>query len=104
MIGAGISVLSGQVVYIAMINLYASKFYKIGFEWGKIGLIFVLSVGMTIINHYLPFENMILVYAIRLTMLIGFIVLLYKLNFFEQIEIQRLKEGVGKLKKRFLKL
>jgi O-antigen/teichoic acid export membrane protein len=103
MIGAGISVLCGQVVYIALINLYASKLYKIGFEWGKIGLIYLLSVGLVVINHYLPFENIIIVYTIRLAMLFGFIVLLYKLNFFEQIEIQRIKEGIGKLRKRFLK-
>lgn len=97
MIGAGISVLSAQIVYTGLLVYLSERQMKINFEWKKIILVFSLGVLMFLLNVYLPVKNIWIECTIKLFLLALFPLILYKLNFFEPIEIQRAKEGVIKL-------
>jgi O-antigen/teichoic acid export membrane protein len=97
MTGAACSVLMAQIIYMSLVAYYSGKYMKINFEWGKIFLIYGLAILMFIIIQYTKTGNFLLNSIIKLVMIAIFPLILYKLNFFEQIEIQRVKEGVAKV-------
>jgi O-antigen/teichoic acid export membrane protein len=100
MMGAGYSTLIAQIIYVTQVSYFSSKLYKIQFEWGKIMTIFMISIAMFLLNQFLAIRNFWLASFERLILLFVFPMILYKLNFFEKIEVQRLKEGSYKLLKK----
>jgi O-antigen/teichoic acid export membrane protein len=97
MMGAGYSTLIAQIIYVTQVSYFSSKLYKIQFEWGKIMTIFMISIAMFLLDQFLAIRNFWLASFERLILLFVFPLILYKLNFFEKIEVQRLKEGSYKL-------
>ena len=96
MMGAGISVLVSQITYTSLIVYLSEKQMKINFEWEKIFLAIALGVVMFFAGLYLPVKNIWIAGVIKLAMLGLYPYILYKLKFFEPIEIQRTKEGIIK--------
>lgn len=96
MIGAGISVLVSQITYTSLIVYLSEKQMKISFEWKKIFLAIALGIVLFFAGLYLPVKNIWIAGVIKLAMLGLYPLILYKLNFFEPIEIQRTKEGIIK--------
>lgn len=101
MMGAAYSTLISQIVYTALLTYTAGRQIKIGFEWIKILLIYGLAVSLYICSQFTESLNFFLASAIRLTLLGIFPVVLYKLNFFEKIELIRLREGITKIFNRY---
>jgi O-antigen/teichoic acid export membrane protein len=101
MMGAAYSTLCSQILYTAILTLTAGKQIKIGFEWVKILLIYFLAIALYMGDQMTSTLNIFLAYAIRLALLAIFPVVLYKLNFFEKIEIIRLREGISKVFDRY---
>lgn len=97
MMGAALSIISAQIIYTGLLTFYSSKQMKIHFEWGKITLIFVLGIGFFELEQLSTNSNILINSIWRLVILVIFPIILYKLNFFESIEIQRLKEEINKL-------
>lgn len=96
MIGAAYSVLVAQIIYTGLLAYFSGRQMKITYEWSKILQIFSLGILIFIIIQYCGIKNVLLISAFKLFMLALFPLVLYKLNFFEKIEIQRLKEGIVK--------
>lgn len=96
MMGAAYSVLMAQIIYMGLVAYFSGKQMKISFEWGKILQIYVLAIVLYIGVQYWGIRNLLLDSVIKLILLAAFPIVLYKLNFFEQIEIQRVREGIIK--------
>jgi O-antigen/teichoic acid export membrane protein len=96
MMGAAYSVVSAQIVYVAIVSYSSGKHLKIDFEWNKILLIYSLAIVLFVCQQWLKINNFLISSAVKLIILSSFPVILYKLNFFEKIEIQRVKEGFFK--------
>jgi O-antigen/teichoic acid export membrane protein len=96
MMSAAYSVLVSQIIYTGLLAYFSGKFMNIRFEWGKILQIYFLVIIIFIFIKFLGIKNFYLDSVIKLIMLTLFPIILYKMNFFERIEIQRLKEGIIK--------
>jgi O-antigen/teichoic acid export membrane protein len=96
MMGAAYSVVTAQVIYTSLLAFLSGKQLKIDFEWSKILLIYILAILLFGLVYYLAIQNFWMDALVKLIILSIFPIVLYKLNFFEQIEIQRAKEGVLK--------
>ena len=101
MMGAAYSTLISQVIYTAILTVTSGRQLKVGFEWFKISLIYFLAISLFLANQFTASFNFFLASFIRLFLLAVFPLVLYKLNFFEKIEIVRLKEGIGKIFNRY---
>ncbi len=101
MFGAAIAVLLAQIIYTGLVAYFSGRHMYIAFEWNKISEIFALAIFIFLFVQYFQIKNFYLDTLIKLIMLTLFPLILYKLNFFEKIEIQRLKEGVMKSLVRF---
>jgi O-antigen/teichoic acid export membrane protein len=101
MMGAAYSTLCSQIVYTAILTFTSGRQIKVGFEWFKILLIYFLAIALFIGNQYTASLNFFLASAIRLILLAIFPLVLYKFNFFEKIELTRLREGIGKIFSRY---
>lgn len=101
MMGAAYSTLISQIIYTAILSVIAGKQLKVGFEWFKILLIYTLAISLYAGNQFTLSLNFYLAFLIRLLLLGVFPVVLYKLNFFERIELVRLREGIGKILNRY---
>ena len=78
----------------------ANRFMPIGFEWKKIFTVLILVLIFFIIGMSVDNDHKFLLGTVRVILLAIFPLILYKLNLFEAIEIQRTKEGIMKLKNR----
>jgi O-antigen/teichoic acid export membrane protein len=101
MMGAAYSTLLSQIIYTAILSIIAGKQLKVGFEWFKILLIYSLAIALYVGNQFTVSLNFFVAFFIRLLLLGIFPIVLYKLNFFERIELMRLREGIGKIFNRY---
>jgi len=97
MMGAAYSTLISQIVYTAILSITAGKQFEVGFEWFKISMIYSLAIALFIINQFTVSLNFFLATFIKLILLGIFPIVLYKLNFFEKIELLTLRQGIGKI-------
>ncbi len=101
-VGAAWSALISQAINTILITVIASRFMPIGFEWKKIFTVLALSIIFYVIGTKIDSEYKALVATLRIILLILFPYILYKLQMFEAIELQRVKEGSIKLKIRII--
>ena len=101
MMGAAYSTLISQIVYTSILTITSGKQMKIGFEWFKILLIYSLAIALFIAGGLTRSMNFFLASFFKLILIGIFPVVLYKLKFFEKIELQRLREGIGKIINRY---
>jgi O-antigen/teichoic acid export membrane protein len=99
MMGAAFSVFAAQVIYSSTLSFLSGKFYEIKFEWGKVILICMIAITIYFIGQLISGYSLWIIFPIRLSLMMLFPFILYKLHFFEAIEIQRLKDGFFKLKR-----
>ena len=98
-VGPAISTLLSQTVYVGLIAIISNKLMKINFEWTKVFLSVFIAILFFIIGEYLITQSVILIIVIRTFLLLLYPFILYKLNFFEAIEIERLIQLKEKVKK-----
>lgn len=106
-LGAAYSALISQAINTIMITVIANHFMPIGFEWRKIFTVMIISVIFFLIGFIIEPDSRALLAVIRIALLMLYPLILFKLNLFESIEIQRAREGFLKLRIRiygFLKL
>jgi O-antigen/teichoic acid export membrane protein len=99
-VGAAYSALISQALNTVLITIIAGKFMPIGFEWKKIMTVLFLALLFFIIGTAISPQHKMLLAASRIFLLLLFPLILYKINMFEAIEIQRTKEGFVKLQLR----
>jgi O-antigen/teichoic acid export membrane protein len=98
-IGAAIATLLAQFIYFSLVWKYSQKYYFIPFETYKIFKIFLTGALLTIaamIANYLPLLPAL---GIKIVLISLFPILLYFWDFYEEIELVRMKELWVKWKK-----
>ena len=103
-VGPAYSALISQAINTILIAVIANHFMSIGFEWRKILTILILAVIFFVIGVQIVPEHKVLIALSRISLLVLYPFVLYKLNLFESIELQRAKEGVFKLKNSLYRL
>ncbi|MBD3225812.1 MAG: oligosaccharide flippase family protein [Caldithrix sp.] len=100
-IGASIALVIAHFVFFVLVLKYSQKYYFIPFEIQKITKMII--VGVLIISVAFLVNNMEITIRIliKLILFCSFPVLLYLWNFYEDIEVQRVKEGAKKIINRF---
>jgi O-antigen/teichoic acid export membrane protein len=99
-VGTAYSALISQAINTLLITFMANKFMPIGFEWRKIFIVLVLAFVFYFVGVQFDFKHKIVIAAIRITLLVLFPLILYKLKLFEPIEVQRVIEGALKAKQK----
>jgi len=99
-IGASIAHLLSQLIYFILTYYFAQKYYPIPYEIKKIVKLFSLAVLIVILSVFSWELSTILSVTIRISLIAIFPILLYYLNFYEEIEIIMLKEFANKIFKK----
>lgn len=103
MYGACFSLVLAQIIYTGILSYLSGKQIKIGYEWGKILTIFSISIILYLSSTYINFKPLILAILLKGLLICVLPLALYFLNFFEQIEIERMQQSVYKLRSFFVK-
>jgi len=89
--GAAIATVLSQLLYLGLVSRYSQKYFYIPYEWIKILKIFITGVFLSAIAMLTNKLSLIPAILIKLLLLGSFPVILYFWNFFETIELERLK-------------
>lgn len=92
MFGAAISSLIAQILFFIIIYSTAQKSYPIPYELKKIILLLITGTALLIFTYIPGSWNILVRIPIKLIVFISFPFILYLFNFYEKIELQRLKE------------
>jgi O-antigen/teichoic acid export membrane protein len=98
-IGAAIATLISQILYFSAIYSMAQKYYFINFEFLKVmKIIFIgcIIYSLSLLSYYL---SPIFSWSLKAIALLLYPIVLYFWNFYEEIEITRLKQSWHKWKK-----
>lgn len=91
-IGASLAYLLTQILSFGLLYYFAQKYYPIKYEIKKIGIMLLLAGFLTIcafmLNHFPLFPAI----CLKLLLLVAFPFILYFLNFYEPIELRRIKQ------------
>ena len=96
--GAALSNVISQTFFFTVIYIFSQKYYRIPYELKRIllmVLVFIVSGGAAILISEL---SIVIRIPLKIIILASFPFILYGINFFEAIEIKRLKELWKKLK------
>ena len=89
-IGAALSSLASQLIFFLLIYLFAQRHYFISYEYAKIILVSILGMIIIFGGSMLQDAHLLIRLPIKFLLLAAFPLILYFLNFFDDIEIQRL--------------
>lgn len=97
MYGASYSLIAAQIIYTLILSYTSGIHYKVSYEWGKILTIYILGIIMYSISINIVLESTVLLILFKLVLLSLLPLILYKFNFFEKVEIERLQHSFYKL-------
>lgn len=98
MYGAGISMLSSYIFMAVLSYKHAQKLYFIEYEIAKVIKIVVLSTVLYLITLYLPDTDNFIEVILKLALFMSFPFILFFLNFYDKIELIKLKQSWDKWK------
>lgn len=96
--GAALSSVISQIFFFSVIYLFSQKYYRVPYEIKRILIMVVLFIilgGLALLTSGL---GLLIRVPLKLIILASFPVILYYVNFFEEIEIIRLKSLIKKLR------
>jgi len=102
MMGASYATLISQIFYIIILVVISNKIYYISFEWKKILLLQLIFICAFLITENLKTKSIIFDYSLKTFIFLGIPMILFKLKFFEEIEIQSIKNIFSKFIPDFL--
>jgi len=97
--GAAIATVISWAIMVVAFYKYSQHFYKIKYEIGKITSIIAIGISLYFISLLFNDVNIILAIFLKFVLILIFPLILYFFNFYEKIEIRRVKEFILKLKK-----
>jgi len=91
--GAAISTCLAQIILFIMVYNKSQKEYFIPFEIRKILVIIIVSIVLMLLSTLSNNLHVLLRIIIKTLLLVSFPIILYFLNFYEEVEIDRIKKG-----------
>jgi len=89
--GAAFSTLLSQSLFFILIYVFAQKYYYIPYEMRKIILMIITSLGLFFIAQLTNDANLLIRLLLKTSLIITFPFILYFLNFYEPVELERLR-------------
>jgi O-antigen/teichoic acid export membrane protein len=96
-IGAAVANLFSQILFFIIIYKFTQKHYQIPYEIVKVFKMLVVAVFIFIMSLYLSDFNIYLRSFLKLVLSLSFPLFLYFWNFYDEIELQKLKEILEKI-------
>jgi len=96
--GAAVATLISEIIYFFLTYYYAQRYYRIPYELIKIFKITIIISIFTVATYYLNGLPLVYRLVIKTSMLASFPFILYFLNFYEAVELERLKGAFHKWK------
>jgi len=97
--GASYAFLLSQFVFLILTYLFSQKYYFVQYELGKILMMSICGVMIIFVSSLFNEYSIYIRLLMKVTMLVVFPVLLYLLNFFEPIELERIRGAWQKWRK-----
>lgn len=92
-IGAAVATIISQIIYFLLIVTAAQKKYYIPFEFKKILIMIIAGCALVIISYLIININVSSRLVIKLLLFLSYQFILYFFNFYEPIELLRLKQS-----------
>jgi O-antigen/teichoic acid export membrane protein len=89
--GAAVATSLSQFIFLILVWRYSQKYFYVPYEWKKIIKIFVTGSVLTVAALYANNFTLLPAILIKLILLAVYPLILYWWNFFEEIELDRLK-------------
>jgi O-antigen/teichoic acid export membrane protein len=89
-IGAALSSLISQLLFFLLIYMFAQKHYFIPYEYKKIVFVSILGTVIVFGGSLVQESHLIIRLSAKILLLAAFPIILYFMNYFEPIELQRL--------------
>ncbi|MCP4971773.1 MAG: oligosaccharide flippase family protein [Arcobacter sp.] len=96
--GAALATLITRIISSTIFYNIAQKYYKIPYELKKVFLILLVGIGIIFISSLTKGLNLFAAVGIKILLVASFPYVLYLLNFFEEVELQKIKGGWNKWK------
>lgn len=87
-IAAAYTTLFSFVVFYLITKFLADKFFPIPYEGMKILRLFFLGIALYLLAFLIPFENIMVTFALKMMLVLSFPFILVPLNFYEKIELE----------------
>lgn len=97
-LGVAYATLITQIIYWIVIHLFAQKYYPIPFEISKVVKTLLVGSVLCIIPSFFNQYDLIFRFPLKIITIVIFPVILYYMNFFEEIELLRIKQIFQKWK------
>jgi O-antigen/teichoic acid export membrane protein len=91
--GAALASTISSILVSILYYKYAQKFYKVGYEIIKITKIIIVAIALYFISLFTSATSLWVGFFIKIALLGSFPFLLYFWNFFEDIELVRIKQA-----------
>jgi O-antigen/teichoic acid export membrane protein len=89
--GAAVATSLSQLLYFVLVYKYSQRYFFVPYEWKKIVKIFVTGSFLTVVAMSANLLSLLPAVIIKLALLAIYPLILYWWNFFEEIELDRLK-------------
>ena len=89
--GAAVATSLSQLLFLILVWKYSQRYFFVPYEWKKIIKIFITGSGLTVAAIYANVLPLLLAVFIKLALLAVYPLILYWWNFFDEIELDRLK-------------
>lgn len=90
--GAAVSTLFSQVLYMVTVSYYSQKLFYIPYEWKKIMLMLTVGVVLVLVSRISDTFDLIWRILFKMSLLIIFPLILFPFRFYEPIELDRIRQ------------
>ena len=98
MIGAAIATVISFAVLFISTNIISNHYYKIPYENTKLLKMLLLAIILFIISTFTVQLHLLPRILSKIVIVISFPIILYPLNFYDKIELERIKQGWNKIR------
>jgi len=91
--GAAYAMLISYTVIAAFSYYYSQKLFPVKYELRKISLMLMVGIVLYLIGYFLPAMNIVIKIGVKFILLFSLPFILYLFNFYEEIELLRIKQS-----------
>ncbi|MCB0750461.1 MAG: oligosaccharide flippase family protein [Ignavibacteriae bacterium] len=99
--GAAYATLISSIISFSMFYVVAQKHYFIPYEILKVTMTIWVGAVLAVFSYFVRIENIYFSLIFKSTLFFSFPIILYYLNFYEEVELMRIKQGWHKWKNPF---
>jgi O-antigen/teichoic acid export membrane protein len=91
--GAAFAFMLSQILFFILMYVYAQRNYPIPYELKKVLIVTIIGSALCAITYFMNDLGVVVRIMVKILLVVAFPWILFAFGFFEQIEIQRLKQA-----------